>query len=134
RIKRLFIYTLAKGEMETRESRLFSGRFGRTLFGRSYVKQSEVIIGTEQHLDVSLVVDGHPVNITNFGVVVERENAMLNLGSEPVRVYEYRFRPSLKGSFAQVRISSTQPGEDIAILGYAIDYMPHGSMKGKRVR
>ena len=134
RIKRLFIYTLAKGEMDKRESRLFSGKYGRSLFGRMYVKQSEVILGTEQHLDVSLVVDGHPVDVKRFGVLVERESSMLNLGTEPVRVYEYRFRPSLKGSFAQVRISSTQAGEDIAILGYAIDYMPNNVMKGKRVR
>lgn len=132
RIKRVFIYSLAKGQQAAENRYFFGTVFNTAAFNHGETRQVDLRIGTEQHLDVTLVVDGHPVSVEEFDVYVEREDSALNLGVEPVRIYEARFRPSLKGHFVQVRISARQPGEDIAILGYGIEYSTRGRIHGKR--
>jgi hypothetical protein len=77
-----------------------------------------------------LVVDGHELTFEDADIHVSRSTFNELAQTEPVRIYEVKFRPSLKGHFVQVRIDGIVPEEDIAIIGYGLDYSSRGRIRG----
>lgn len=135
RIKKLYVYALAKGRKVQTEQYFWSPAFNGGVFGASQRYTSGVILGSEQHLNISLVVDGKEFTVNNASVTVERKEGagvLVVEDLEPVQVYQAAFHPSLKGHFAQVRVAAGQPGEDIALLGYGLEYEPARTMSGKQ--
>ncbi|MDK2902079.1 MAG: hypothetical protein PWR14_983 [Thermosediminibacterales bacterium] len=135
RIKKLYIYALAKGRHEQIEQYFWGQSFNSNVFGESQKDIVEAILGSEQHLNISLLVDGNEFTVNNVSVTVERKEGISLIDvedMEPVQVYYVVFHPSIKGHFVQLRISAGQPGEDIALLGYSIEYEPSRVMSGKQ--
>lgn len=133
RIRKLYLYIPSKARQAASEVFWFSSAFGEGTFGVGEVEQATVMVGTEQHVDVALVVDGQEFQVKEFQVSIQRRQAVELQGLEPVWVLEARFHPSLQGHFAQLRISAQVPGEDVAFLGYGIEYEPRRTQRGKEV-
>jgi len=133
RIRKLYLYIPSKARQAATEVFWFSPAFGEGTLGTGETKRATVMAGTEQHVDVTLIVDGQQFRVKEFQVNVQREQALELRGLEPVRVLEARFHPSLQGHFAQLRISAQVPGEDVAFLGYGIEYEPRRTQRGKEV-
>lgn len=133
RIKKLYLYIPSKARQAATEVFWFSPAFGEGVLGIGETEQATVMAGTEQHVDVTLIMDGQQFQVKEFQVNVQREQALELRGLEPVRVLEARFHPSLQGHFAQLRISAQVPGEDVAFLGYGIDYEPRRFQRGREV-
>lgn len=132
RIKRLIIYALSKGRRETSTLYFMGGMFNSIPFNKGIAPEVFVQLGTEQHLNVTVVVDGTEFSSTDLQVTVDKVNHLRLATTEPVRVYEATFRPSLKGHFVQIRLNADTINEDIAVLGYGIEYSPHGRIKGAK--
>lgn len=130
-IRRLFIYVISKGRLRTEPLKFFGPVFNTTTFGSMPETTATYIQGTAQHLNVSVVVDGNVFTVKDFTVHSRMVAHPMLTRAEPVQVYEARFRPTLKGHFAQVRIEGMQPEEDIAILGYGIEYATSNNIRGK---
>jgi len=132
RIKRLFIVTVSKVRRAQDDIFWWHGAFGDLLFGEGETVMGEASTGTDQTLDVTLYVDGRVFRVERLTVKDQHLEALGRLGHEPVRIYEARFRPSLKGQFVQVEINATTPDEDIAILGYGVEYGVRSRLQGRR--
>lgn len=132
RLKKVFVYALSKGRRETTMQYWFGDAFNNLVYGAGTARVSDVILGSEQHLDVTLVVDGNEFITKAFPVRVERINTLKSEDLEPVMVYETVLHPSLKGHFVQVRVTAGKQGEDIALLGYGLEYEPKRFVKGRR--
>lgn len=132
RIKRIFIYAMSKGRIATTQTEFYGSSFGGASFNKEVVDTVTTNIGTQQDLDVSVVVDGMSFDVTDFKVTVPKQSGLQAPDQEPVKLYEMRFRPSLKGHFVELRINSLTPGQDIAIFGYGIEYSPRGRIHGDR--
>jgi hypothetical protein len=113
--------------------------------GIARIKRVLVLVNSKktiQDLKVTIISDGGEIEVKEFNVKASA-NSNFSIGEsnigqgaigrmEAVKVYEYHIRPSLKGQFAQIRISSNEPDQEIAILGYAIDHSPSYRAKGSR--
>lgn len=132
RIKRFFLYAMSKGRTST-QSLFFAGtQFNGQQFNQAGSPTVNIQTGTEQHLKISLVVDGEEFFIEDLNIIVGKVSHLQLATMEPVRIYEAWFHPSLKGHFVQVRVYGTTPEEDIAVLGYGIEYSPKGRIRGIR--
>ena len=132
RIRRIFVYVSAKGRKETSEE-VFQPLYDDQPFDDElYTREVEMLTGTEQHFKVTALVDGNVFDITDFLVEAERVESTLLALVDPVKIYEARFMPSLKGHYVQIRIESTHTNEDISILGYGIEYSTKGRLRGTR--
>lgn len=129
RIKRLYIYAIRKGRRAT----VNLACYGPVYNEDDYLQEADIVLGTSQNLDIRLVVDGKEFMVKDYHITVKHLGSLILAGHEPVTIYEARFHPSLLGHFAQVRVSANEPGEDIAILGYSIEYSPRKASKGERV-
>lgn len=137
RIKKLFIYVVSKGAKKELDLPFFGASFNEREYNERETEHVLINSGSEQHLKVQIVVDNVDYEVKELQVSVTRGNALAVGDHEPVRVYEARFQPSLKGSFAQIKVFSEQADEDIAILGYGIEYSNreriHGIKQGVTV-
>src|SRR5690606_17381295 len=88
--------------------------------------------GTDQHLHLTVYVDGRVFRVENLTVVDRHLVAQGLLGYEPVRLYEAVFHPSLEGHFIQIQVDAPGPDEDIAVLGYGIEYATKYRITGRR--
>lgn len=97
---------------------------------------------TLQNLDCSVVVDGGQVVTAELHVQASANadfvigQSSIGQGSigrmDAVKIYEAKFRPSLKGHFAQVRVSSTQANQRFSILGYGLEFDSNARIRGNR--
>lgn len=132
RIKRILLYVMALGKLEDTVLSQFGPVFNRGMFGQGGANKVTIDTTTEQHFDVSVIVDGNEFVIDDLNITAKKMNHLSISKSEPIRVYEAIIRPSLKGHYAQIKIQSRAPGELIAILGYGIDYQQKGRIRGIR--
>lgn len=130
RIKRLFVYSLAKGRQQDGDLFFVGPALNTLTLNEPSITPVSVQTGTEQHLKVSLVIDGVEVSLNEINVTIGKVSNFTLAKLEPVRMYEAKFRPSIKGHFVQVRINTTRANEDIAILGYGLEYSAKYHMKG----
>lgn len=128
RIKSIQIYAAMRGRTMRQRLYWFGGQFNEAGFNEGMETDATVVAGTRQHLDVDLVTEGDTVTVRT--VPVRIDYTVGGLEYDAVYIFEAKFRPSLKAHFTQVQIRSTQPNEDIAILGYGINYVPRGETKG----
>lgn len=133
RIKKVFLYVMSKGTKSESNLHFFGQGFGASGFNIDTTEEVNILTGTEQHLDVTLIVDGMEITVDQFKVFAGRLNHEQLAQSEPIRIYEARFRPSLQGTFIQVRVNATTPEEDVAVFGYGIEYSPSGRIKSNGV-
>lgn len=133
RIKRIFLYALSKGRIKDTDLFFMGSSFNQRKINEEDVDPVSVAIGTVQHLKVSVVSDGSLYHIDDFNVTVGLVSFADLANIEPVRVYEARFSPSLKGNFVQIKITGLSPEEDYAILGYGIEYSNRGRIHGSKV-
>lgn len=131
-ITRILIYVLAKGQLAKKPLFFWGAPFNRVPFNVGDKLEVTYVTGTEQHLKVIVVVDGEEFEIRNFAISVGKVSHLELAEVEPVLIYEARFRPTLKGHFIQLKIRNDNPEEDTAILGYAVEYVPRGDIKGRR--
>lgn len=131
RLRKVYVYALAKGRSQEAQRTFFGGHFNETVYGDSDTQTVNVITGTPQHLNITLVVDGKELTAQAFPVTVERVGSLAFDDLEPVRVYRAGFHPSLKGYFVQVRVASLEANEDIALFGYGLEYEPSRTMRAE---
>lgn len=125
----------------------FSITFRREDLGAGMARVRRVfvyLIGTKtiQNLSLSVACDGGVIETKELSVdavaipdfiIGKSAIGMAGIGRmQPVQVYEAHFAPSLKGQFAQVKITSAELGEEIAVLGYGIEFQPAPRAKGDR--
>jgi hypothetical protein len=134
RIKHLYIYAISKGRSQQTSIFYMGDTFGTPKYNDEIIENAVVNVGTDQHLTVDVTADGTTYTVKEFSVTVDRLAAASLTNIEPVRIFEARFQPSLKGNFAQVRISGTVPDEEIVIMGYAIDYSTRGRIHGQKFK
>lgn len=125
----------------------FSITFRREDLGAGMARVRRVflyLIGTKtiQNLALSVACDGGVIETKELSVdaaaipdfiIGQSAIGMAGIGRmQPVQVYEAHFSPSLKGQFAQVKISAAELNEEVAVLGYGIEYQPAPRAKGDR--
>lgn len=132
RIRRLLVYAVSKGSVSTDTVRFFGFEFGGGHYNLMEAETVTALFGTEQHLSVSVIADGREFVVRDLEVYVTRVSHLKLAQIEPIRIYEARFRPSLKANFAQIKIRAMQPEEDIAVIGYGIEYEPRATVRGLR--
>lgn len=96
---------------------------------------------TLQDLSVSLIGDGKGEIKTVNLEVSAKAGTDFSLGQSAIgvgrigRVSEitvYEAKVRMKTAFVQVQIAGTSPDQDIAILGYALEYTPKSKLKGSK--
>ncbi len=133
RIKRLYVYASTKGMTAEEDRAWFGGAFGAEMFHAAITEEVEDITGTVQDLTCTLYIDGaEALEIETKALNIERTDSTDPLFAEPVRIYETRFLPSLKAQFLQLRVTANEGGQDIAVIGYGIDYAVRTATKGRR--
>lgn len=132
RIKRVFLYVNTMGTRQNKYLYQFGNVFNNDLFNTGNVNHATLDTSTEQDFKVTLIVDGNEIQVDFIEVKAKKIHEMFMARSEPIRIFEARLRPSLKGHFMQIRIDSINPGQLISILGYGIDYQPKGRIRGIR--
>lgn len=132
RIKKIFIYLLALGREDTETVYYHPLYDDQTLDDSLVSREVDILSGTEQNLQVSVLVDGNTFDITEYLVESGRVESSTLARVRPVKIYEARFHPSLKGHYMQLRIESTADSQDIAILGYGVNYSTRGRQHGDR--
>jgi hypothetical protein len=130
RIKKLYLYAISKGTKEETSLYFFGKKLNSGVYNNSETEKAVLLKGTEQHLNVELLVDGKVLTIDNAEIKVSKSESNELAITEPVKIYEVKFRPSLKGHFVQVRIKGLKPEEDIAIIGYGLEYSTRGRVRG----
>jgi hypothetical protein len=114
--------------------------------GPSCITRAIVYVGqqeTLQNLQMNLVCDGQSVAEASWTVTaIAGEDftigsSVIGVGeigrSLPAAPYEARLSPAPRGNFAQVILWDSTPGEDVAIVGYALEYTPSDRELGSRV-
>lgn len=132
KITKVLIYALGKGQMAKKPLFFFGSVYNSLTFNTDDRPEVNYLIGTEQNLDIDLVVDGDRMTIQNLDIHVGGVDHITLGIAEPVMIYEARFRPTLKGNFVQLRVKNNNPEEDTAILGYVIEYVPREEVRGRR--
>lgn len=130
RIKKLYVYALSKGRVQNTELFFMGSSFNQRKVGEEDIDPAAVSVGTAQHLRVQIVADGVTYEVSAFSVTVSPVSFADLANIEPVRIYEFRFTPSLKANFAQIKIFGETPEEDIAILGYGVEYSNRARIHG----
>lgn len=132
RIKKLYLYVASKGRRTQGNITWLSGALNSHPLNESAEEEVPLVVGTNQTLNVTLLIDGQEFEVKTLKVVSRRTQTLAFGEYEPMQVYEARFRPSLKGHTMQIRIEATTPEEDIALLGYGIEYATRGRIHGSR--
>ena len=101
---------------------------------------------TMQHIDATVISDGGGMEAIEFAVAGAAgpqwklgddsdEGAPLDTSSfgptSEIKVYEAKVS-GLKGQFAQVQVNGNKVGEDLRIIGYALQFRPKARAKGIR--
>lgn len=131
RVKRAFLYVLAAGTVTQQQVSWWADLFGASSVGSGSTEAVAVLAGTEQHFTLTLLADGIQQSAASASVYVQQMETS-RIGYQPVLIFELRFRPSVKASFAQLVLDAMVPGDDIAILGYALEYSVRGRLHGIR--
>lgn len=132
RIKRIFLYVVAIGSKTKEMITNYGNVFNDFMFNERTAEQVTIDTSNEQNFDLTIYVDGNEIQIDDLKIHSGKLKNQIISHSEPVRVYEARIRPSLKGHFAQLKVESRNAGELIGLLGYGIDYEPKGRIRGIR--
>lgn len=132
RIKKIYIYVLSKGRAQKKDLFFLGGAFNEEMFGEEEIESATFMTGSTQHLNVTAIVDGMEFTAKDFLIYVERVSHVSLTRAEPLRVYEARFNPSLKGNFIQIRITANTREEDIAVVGYGIEYANREKIHGRK--
>ncbi|WP_134682577.1 carbohydrate-binding protein [Brevibacillus migulae] len=131
RLKRLFIYAMSKGR-EANTSIFYMGTpFNVQMFNEGDDPDVTIMSGTDQDLSISVVYDGEVFDVDQVNVKVGKDTFLELEQSEPIHIYEVVFKPQLKCNFVQIRINANVPGQDIAILGYGLEYSTRGRIHGR---
>lgn len=137
RIKKIYIYTAIQGLIRPTELSFFGPDFNEKRYGEMDRDTVSLVTGTNQTLKITAFVDGNEITVDDVTVYIQRATSPQLSISEPVRIYEARFSPSLKGHFIQLQVQSVVPGENVAILGYGVEYSNrekiHGIKAGDKV-
>lgn len=131
RISRLYLYLLSGSVLQNVDSYYFGDLLNTLMYNEASYKTTSIERGSDQHLKVSLMVDGKKYTMDTFNILIppmETETLEVDM---PLQIYEARFNPVIKGHSVQLKIETTNPGEDIAILGYGLEYFTRKSLDDK---
>ena len=133
RITRMFVYLLHGITTGDIQQFFYADGYNESLYNASVYETIKVNKGDIQQLRISIIVDNTEYQVEDFTVTGKRVVAPNTNLSLPLQVYEKRFTPMLKGNSVQVKFESEDFGQDVAVLGYAIEYIPKTYMKGSVV-